>query len=38
MNCSQMEKIFLEYLQNDAHTRALLINGEWGSGKTYFLG
>ena len=36
MNCSQIERIFFGYLQNDVHTRALLINGEWGSGKTYF--
>lgn len=32
-----LEKIVQEYLRSDKTDYAILVNGEWGSGKTYFL-
>ena len=29
--------ILLDYIQNDKTNQSILIDGEWGSGKTYFI-
>lgn len=36
MQTAHIEDIFKEYLKKDATQYALLINGTWGSGKTFF--
>ena len=36
MDQNQIKSIFEEYLTGDISTQALLFNGDWGSGKTYF--
>ena len=30
-------KVMLEYIEEDKYKSAILINGEWGSGKTFFI-
>jgi len=36
MNTENIEKIFTDYLTTDKTQYAILLNGSWGSGKTYF--
>lgn len=36
MNTDNIEKIFTDYLKTDKTQYAILINGSWGCGKTYF--
>ena len=36
MQTAHIEEIFKEYLRKEATQYALLINGTWGSGKTFF--
>ncbi|MFC4231585.1 P-loop NTPase fold protein [Parasediminibacterium paludis] len=36
MNTENIEKIFTDYLKTDKTQYAILLNGSWGSGKTYF--
>ena len=32
-----IDKIISDYLKNDSTDYAILINGDWGCGKTYYL-
>ncbi|MFD2035171.1 P-loop NTPase fold protein [Belliella marina] len=36
MNTDNIEKIFTDYLKTDKTQYAILLNGSWGCGKTYF--
>ena len=36
MNEQQIEKEIFRYIQDESYNYAVLIDGEWGSGKTYF--
>ena len=36
MDVYQIESVFKEYLTGDIFSQALLFNGDWGAGKTYF--
>ncbi len=36
MNTEHIEKIFIDYIKTDNTQYAILLNGSWGSGKTYF--
>ena len=33
----EIENVIAEYLKNDKAEYTVMIDGEWGSGKTYFL-
>ena len=33
----EIVKVMLEYIEEDKYKSAILINGEWGSGKTFFI-
>mgnify|MGYP000409781204 CR=1 FL=1 len=37
MYCDEIENVIAEYLKNPRAEYAVLIDGDWGSGKTYFL-
>ena len=37
MHAKEIEEIISEYLKNESAEYAIMIDGEWGSGKTYFL-
>ena len=37
MNEQQIEKEIFRYIQDESYNYAVLIDGEWGSGKTYFV-
>lgn len=37
MHCNEIENVIAEYLENPREEYAVMIDGEWGSGKTYFL-
>ncbi|HBE8547489.1 KAP family NTPase [Clostridioides difficile] len=37
MHCDEIENVIAEYLKNPREEYAVMIDGEWGSGKTYFL-
>jgi len=34
---NEIIKVILEYIEEDKYKSAILINGEWGSGKTFFI-
>ena len=36
MNTEHIEKIFIDYIKTDKTQYAILLNGSWGCGKTYF--
>lgn len=37
MYCDEIESVIAEYLRNPREEYAVMIDGDWGSGKTYFL-
>ncbi len=37
MYSEEIESVIVEYLNNPNDEYAVMIDGEWGSGKTYFL-
>ena len=36
MYCDEIEQVIKEYLDNPKSEYAVMIDGEWGVGKTYF--
>ena len=34
---NEIKDIIIDYLKNDKSNQAILIDGEWGSGKTFFI-
>ena len=34
---NEIKNIIIDYLKNDKSNQAILIDGEWGSGKTFFV-
>ena len=37
LSVEEIKKIILEYINDDRRTQAILLDGDWGCGKTYFL-
>ena len=37
LSTNEIEKIILDYIEDDRKNQAILLNGEWGCGKTFFI-
>lgn len=37
LSVNEIEKIILDYVEDDRKNQAILLNGEWGCGKTFFI-
>ena len=37
MKNQDIERVLVDYINDDKYNLSILINGEWGSGKTFFI-